>query len=288
MSSNNETTMFVMVPGQEQPASMPKSQIKAKLAKGDLRQSSLIWSEKYNEWKPASSMSQLIRPVPVVKPRVKAVTKPTGKVPKIIMRKADGTGLEAAPIVQGAEPKKMVVVQRGRRSTMTLTGWMMISSGVILVILIGLAAFNWAMVHHPMATNLERSFPGAGVWAHYGGFFQRDVLVIHFLDSGRIRRDNFAEYLVALAKASPQAPNQFGEYGTVSLNTGFFADYLVDGSTWHKLGKAEPSEVKGILLPALRRSDGQLVMPPRTGVDPAKLLELENGRWKDFVDSFVQ
>lgn len=58
--SHNETILFVSIPGATEYQELSKSEVKRKIAKGDLPAEVLVWSEKNNQWKSPAAISSLI------------------------------------------------------------------------------------------------------------------------------------------------------------------------------------------------------------------------------------
>lgn len=118
--STNETQLFVAVPGADPYQAMPRREVADQIAKGTMRKSQLIWSEKRNEWTPASKISSLIAFPTKPKAKISAKTKtgstmadvrPVGKITGAVKLKAKTGGLpkvKAAAASPVANPKAAV------------------------------------------------------------------------------------------------------------------------------------------------------------------------------------
>ncbi len=119
--------MFISVPGAPEAQQMPRTEVKRKMASGDLPPEALIWSEKQNEWKAPAAISSLITlpeagqpaqvattstPYPGGKTKVQvAVARSTGTIPKLKANPQDQPSAKPVAKVKPTSPKPLPKVK---------------------------------------------------------------------------------------------------------------------------------------------------------------------------------
>lgn len=311
--SKKETMMFVALPGTEPYAEVPKKQVKDQLDKGLLKQSALIWSQKHNSWKQARHITQLI--ASKLQPRPAQAPLATNAQPKVSAHPAAKPAVAKAPAVAKVPsvPKtaaKPAAVKSAKAphtaATDTtvegdLTGegaahrtpmWLKAVCAALVVIILALGALNWYYVDHALKSNLAEDntpFKDVPVFAHLAGFFQVNVIVIHLRPTDKVTHDNFTQYLAAVANATPDRPMSTLAFGTVSLASGWGADYYISGRNWRRLAKPDitDDERRAILIEGVYTSSGDKLVP-KSNLDASGQQALEVKRWNDFITTFVR
>lgn len=306
-SPKKETMMFVALPGTEPYTELPKKQVKEQLDKGVLKQSALIWSQKHNSWKQARHITQLIasklQPRPAqaplasqprpqiqvkgaVAPQIKAVAQPQAK------RSAQPAAAKAPAVAKktasaATTPSADLSLEPPHRTPMWVKA---LCAGLIVVILM-LTALNWYHVDSAIKANLVEDntpFKEAPLYAHLGGFFQPNILVIHLRPTDKVNRENFLQYLSAIAAATPHRPFSDRNYEVVSLSSGWSGDYQLSGYQWKRLGKPDISDDdrRAILVQNLYVAGGDKLIP-KNSLDASGRQALEDKRWNEFVLTFI-
>jgi hypothetical protein len=321
-----ETMLFVALPGAEPYAEMPRKAVKAQLDKGQLKQSALIWSQKHNAWKQARYITQLIasklepRPVQariggvhVAQPHVHVQAKAAQPAAGATASPAAATPVQAKAatpqVKQVAAVKAAAQASTPVETTAAATSapaiedytftesshasqvWLKAICGGLVALIVILLAFNWYYVDNSLKANLAEDnseFKDVAVYAHLGGFFQIDSIIIHIRPSDKVTKENFVKYLAALSAATPDRPLSRRSFSNVILTSGWSADYQVDGLVWHRIGRSELSddERHDILFPGLRQGGASLV-PKSVNLDYNGLQALREKRWNEFISTFV-
>lgn len=314
-ASKKETMLFVAIPGTEPYAELPKTHVKEQLDKGLLKQSALIWSQKHNSWKQAREITQLISgklPSHPAQARfTPAPQQPTSQpaVPisqkQQTLRPAVAQAKQAAkPVINHNHPVRTTPPQATRKSnpanrppedfvvehTTGTPAWLKGFCFLLVVIICSLLATNWYYVDHALKSNLAEDnspFKNVGLYAHLGGFFQVGHMVIHIPPSPAVTKDNFLQFITALAAATPDRPGSHTSFETVNLAKGWTADYSISGRQWRRLAKPDLTDEdrRNILLEQLCKG-GEKVIPPNN-LDATGLLKLNEKVWNEFVSTFV-
>lgn len=317
--AKKETMMFVALPGTDPYAEVPKKQVKEQLDKGLLKQSALIWSQKHNSWKQARHITQLIasklQPRPAqaplaaqAQPRTQApaataqpkvqVTKPAAavKVPSVPKNvAAKPAAVSPAPAVStpaAATPAKTVPTDLTGEGSHRTPLWLKAVCAALVVIIIALMGLNWYYVDNAIKSNLAEdntAFKNVPLYAHLGGFFQASNLIIHLRPTDTATRENFVQYLSAIATATPDRPMSTRPFDVVSLSSGWSAEYHISGRNWRRLAKPDLSEDdrRAILLESVYIAGGEKLIP-RSNLDASGQQALETKRWNEFVTTFVK
>ncbi|PAW78584.1 MAG: hypothetical protein B9S32_06585 [Verrucomicrobia bacterium Tous-C9LFEB] len=318
-SSKKETMMFVALPGTDPYAEVPKKQVKDQLDKGLLKQSALIWSQKHNSWKQARHITQLIasklqprpaqaplagtaqprvnvQPVAAAQPKAQTV-KPAApikvaSVPKNAGAKPAASHAAPAAAAKPATPAASHDLHLEGEGAHRTPMWLKAVCAALVVIILGLMALNWYYVDHAIKANLAEDntpFKEVPLYAHLGGFFQASNLIIHLRPTDTVTRENFLQYLSAIANATPDRPMSTRAFDVVSLSSGWSADYHMSGRNWRRLAKPDLSDDdrRAILLESVYIAGGEKLIP-RSNLDASGQLALETKRWNDFVSTFVK
>lgn len=318
-SSKKETMMFVALPGTDPYAEVPKKQVKDQLDKGLLKQSALIWSQKHNSWKQARHITQLIasklQPRPAQAPlagqaQPRATVQPGAAQPKAQAAKPaapikvasvpKNAGAKPAAVTPGAPAAAAAKPAAPAAHELHLEGegahrtpmWLKAVCAALVVIILGLMALNWYYVDHAIKSNLAEdntAFKEVPLYAHLGGFFQASSLIIHLRPTDTVTRENFLQYLSAIANATPDRPMSTRAFDVVSLSSGWSADYHMSGRNWRRLAKSDLSDDdrRAILLESVYIAGGEKLIP-RSNLDASGQLALETKRWNEFVSTFVR
>ena len=295
-----DTSLILHVKGTEQETTtLPTQVVRAAISQGQLTHSQLIWSPPDNAWKQVRELphllpSQKLAPAPM--PRVA-----TGPMPKIVSTGQTGpvpriAGTPAVTVTPAAvaaprvavAAKKNYVVKEADGGSHPLK-WISIGMGALLLGVIGL---NYLLVDRPLASSLSQTrFASVGAYAHLGAFVQTSVIVIHVPASTQLTKANLTDFLVALAKSTPQMPLSENTYARVGLTSGWTSSYTLPGYAWKQLGEAGKDDVaqrKEALLDSLTGSTGEPLMSP-PGNKSEKALQAEREKiWDAFAAQFTQ
>jgi hypothetical protein len=123
------------------------------------------------------------------------------------------------------------------------------------------------------------------VYAHLGAFMQPNVMVIHIPASSTITPDNLTDFLVALARSTPENPITRDLFTRVALTSGWTAQYSFSGYSWKQLGNMRhegAAQRKEFLMIQMSDAGGQPLMPE------SRLNETAQQAKRDMVwDAFV-
>jgi hypothetical protein len=202
---------------------------------------------------------------------------------------------ESAPTVRAAMPvsTKPASVQSTAHLTVKEDDhahplkWVCIGLGIfILVVLAG----NYLLVDRPLFSNMEQtSFSNETVYAHFGAFVQPNVVVIHIPSSTKITADNLTDFLVALARSTPENPLTHDFFARVALTSGWTAQYSFAGNSWKELGDMDrDNEVqrKDFLISEMCDGSGQPLVPESTLSQDAQQTRRDQV-WAAFVAHFT-
>jgi len=320
-----DTRLILHVKGTERETTeLPKQVVRAAISQGQLTHSQLIWSPSDQAWKQVREMPHLLpsqklapapaprvgtTPLPTAKAIAVAVHQPqTGSVPRVAARAATGTpNAQAAVKVsaggtpkaraagtpsvraasQGSEPSAGNLVVKEAHDFHPIK-WLCVVLGVLILVAL---VFNYLFVDRPLVSQLgETSYANVSVYAHLGAFMQPNVLVIHIPSSATVTRANLTDFLVALARSTPQAPFSSNLFDRVALTTGWTGRYSFSGYTWKEMGemgKDDEAQRKEFLLDQMGDASGQSLMPASTLNED----EQQVGRdqiWETFVSYFTR
>lgn len=300
-SSKKETMMFVALPGADPYAEVPKKQVKEQLDKGLMKQSALIWSQKHNSWKQARHITQLIanklQPRPAqaplaaqVRPQVQGQAKPAVAAQAKVHPQAATPKAPSVPKSTAAKPAAAATdftIETPQRTPL----WLKAVCAALVVIIIALIALNWYYVDSAIKANLVEDntpFKEIPIYAHLGGFFQAGNVILHLRPTDKVTRENFLQYISAVAAATPNRPFSNNPFTIVSLSNGWSANYHIAGRQWQRLAKGDLSneERRAILLENTFVAGGDKLVP-RSNLDASGRQALEDKRWNEFVMTFV-
>ena len=164
---------------------------------------------------------------------------------------------------------------------------------VILLALavIGIAGANYFLLDQPLRTNLgETSFATVPVHAHLGAFLQTNTLAIHLLPTQNVQENTLADFLVNLAKSTPDEPFNQQPFKTIGLTSAWTSQYIISGADWQSLGQMDKStadEKKSFILDHLLYPGGQHLVKAKSDVDPDALVQLQDKAWQSLFSSLV-
>jgi hypothetical protein len=165
--------------------------------------------------------------------------------------------------------------------------WICIGMGLLIMLVAG---GNYLLVDQPLVSNLNRtSYSNVNVLAHFGAFIQPNVIVIHVPASSELTAGNLTDFLVALARGTPQNPITGDIYGRVALTSGWTAQYSFSGYSWKELGDLGPeseAQRKEFLMTQMCDASGQSLLPDSTLNDEARNA-LRKRVWQAFLNHFI-
>jgi hypothetical protein len=311
----SETRLILHVKGTEaETAELPKTVVRAAISQGDLTQSQLIWCKTDHAWKQAREFPDLLpvqnavpvalnaatpvpKPVPVM---ARPVVQPQVKVMAVQpqMQTAPKAMKAHAPPMAVAKPYAQVTVpvQSGSSKSYTVKEeadhnhpmkWVCIVLGALILITL---AGNYFLVEQPLASNLRQtSYGSAPVYAHFGAFFQPNVIVIHVPVSQAITADNLADFLVNLAASTPDSPMGHDAFGRVALTSGWTAQYSLSGYSWKQLGGMKDDDKAAreeFLLAQLGDAGGEPLLHASTQSEEAQKAARDR-IWQTFIAHFT-
>jgi hypothetical protein len=162
-----------------------------------------------------------------------------------------------------------------------------IGLGILILLVFG---GNYLLVDQPLVSNLSQtSYSNVGVFGHFGAFVQPNAMVIHIPASSKITPDNLTDFLVALARSTPQDPITRDLFERIALTSGWTAQYSFSGYTWKQLGgmgQEGEAQRKEFLLAQMNDASGQSLMPESTLSEAAQQAAREQV-WETFVAQFT-
>jgi len=165
--------------------------------------------------------------------------------------------------------------------------WVCIGLGILIPLVFGL---NYLLVDRPLVSNLgQTAYSNVTVHAHFGGFIQPNVMVIHIPTSSAITPDNLTDFFVTLARSTPENPLTRDFFERVALTPGWMAQYSFSGGSWKELGdmqRESDAQRKEALLERLDDAGGQPLLPEST-LDEAAQQARRDKVWNDFAAHFT-
>lgn len=301
----SEPDLILHVKGTEnETKSLPKQAVRAAIAQGQISRSQLIWSPVHNAWKQVRELphlwpSQKLAPAPdrrpsipipkmanVPQPRISSGAPQAAAVPqpRVKMAAKASASVAAQPAEETEEKSEDYKV--AEKPHFNPLKWLCL---VLIVFILGALGYNYVAVEQPLLAGMNDTAYAskATVYAHLGGFMQRDALEIHIFKSPAIDKTNLTSFLVAVAHSTPQKDRVFER---ISLTSGFMGQYSMAGSTWKEfgdMGQADPEQQKKFLLDQLIDSSGQSLVY----VTPNMTSEAQNAArekaWNAFVADFT-
>ena len=205
---------------------------------------------------------------PVAAPHVRVAETPAARV------------VAPAPVV--AHPTGDLVVKRDANSR-----WLKricIGLGIFIALIFG---GNYFVVDRPLVSSLgSTSYFNVGVYAHLGAFMQPNVIVIHIPASSTITSDNLTDFLVSLARSTPQNPITGSLFDRVAITSGWTVQYSFSGGAWKSLGEESEGQRKEFLLDQMDDASGQPLLSKSASNDATRQAEREK-IWDAFVAHFT-
>ncbi len=291
MSSPSNTSLILHVKGTvDETKTLPKHAVRAAIADGKISRSQLIWSPTHNAWKQVRELphlwpSQQLAPPPAPRTAAGAVPlRATRTIPRIAATSQPRVASSPSPekvrvaVTAQATPQNYRVTEKSHFHPMK---WFCLVLGFLIL---AIMAVNFLLVEQPLLFAMNRT-PYSKVWvyAHFGGFVQRDALVIHILGSSSLDQSNLTDFLVTLAHNTPQ---QAGVFERVALTSGFMGQYTLSGSAWKEFGdmqQASEGQRKDFLLRELGNASGD----PLISLNPTVTAESQGVERKKIWTEFV-
>jgi hypothetical protein len=224
---------------------------------------------------------------PAVAPQVRVAATPT-VVPQVRV----ATPPTVTPQVRAATPAPILVRTTGdlkvkdEEESHPLK-WLCIGLGIAILLVTGA---NYLLVDQPLSSSMgQTAFSSAPVYGHLGAFVQPNVVVIHIPNSATVTSQNLTQFLVALARSTPQSPISHDLFARVALTSGWMAQYSFSGYNWNQLaGMAKDSEDqrKEFLMDQMGDAGGQPLVPEST-LNQAAQQASRDKVWNDFVAHFT-
>jgi len=327
----SETRLILHVKGTEQETTvLPKQVVRAAISQGQITHSQLIWSTIDNAWRQVRELphllpSQKLAPAPVrtptgALPKVSAAPQATptpkvatGSVPRIATASGNMPKVKASaatPRVKSASSTPVVKAAAGApvpQATVPAEGetksfvvkeenpgvhplkWFCLFVGTLVFVLV---AINYFLVDRPLVSGMAQTpYSQVTAYAHLGAYIQPNVVVIHVPASTAITKDNFADFLVALAHSTPTVPLSNNTFSRVALTSGWTASYTLTGYAWKQLGemgKDDEAQRKEFLLDQLGDAIGDPLMTSKPNEDEATLQAEREKVWNAFAAQFVR
>ncbi len=307
-----DTHLILHVKGTEQETtSLPRQVVRAAISQGQITHSQLIWSTIDNAWKQVRELPQLLpsqklapAPVPRVAtgtlPKVVATPQPqVAATPRVAVAKSVAAGMPVARAASGQAPMAVRAVPAKVASPNDLVvqeehgihplKWLCIGVGILVLFLVGM---NYLVVDRPFTSRMgTTSYSNVPVYAHLGAFMQPSVIVIHIPGSASVTESNLSDFLVALARSTPDSPFGGGGYERVALTSGWTGQYSFSGYAWKQLGgmaQDDESQRKEFILEQMVNASGEPLISGNANLsDDARQAERENV-WKRFVSQFAR
>ena len=325
----SDTLLILHVKGTENETTMlPKQAVRQAISAGQLTHSQLIWSPQENKWKQVRELpnllpSQKLAPAPTPRvgtgtiPKVgtmpKVVTVPrvasgpvpriagtaTGPTPRVQAQPTPTPQVQAAtPRAQVATPRVQVAQPRVERSTGNLVvkedhgshpvKWLCIILAVAIVAAVGI---NYLLVGQPLSSRMSKTaYADVTVYGHLGAFIQPNVLVVHVFPNSHITAANLADFMVALARSTPDAPISHNAFDRVALTSGWVGTYSFSGYAWKQIGdmdKDDAAQRKEAILDQLGNASGQSLVAGSSTLSDADLQAQREQLWRQFVAQFT-
>jgi len=282
---------------EDETTTLPKQVVRAAIAEGKLSRSQLIWSVPHNAWKQVRELphlwpSQKLAPAPT--PRVATGTLPrvvaTGALPRVVADPPQTTASQPKMAASPVQPRAVTSAQAedyqvAEKPHFNLFKWLCIVLGTFIV---GTFGLNYLLVDRPISSALGQTpYSHVTIFAHLGGFMQRDALEIHILGSGSLNESNLNDFLVALAHATPQTTHT---YQRISLSSGLQGQYTISGLVWKDFGdmeQASATERKEFLLDQLDDSSGHSLLNLNSTMTSQEQEAAREKVWAALVDYFT-
>lgn len=309
------STLILAVPGTQETQELPREAVLEAVARGEILPDHWVWSPSDNDWKPLAEILELqaepeIAPEPAPPAEPPIVETPAVAAMSTHFPPATGHISSAVGPLRPVETKPEVEVAK---VTPALTETQMLARTnysqpmeikhefpyfKVLFVLAFLAAAgvigaNYYLIEKPFAATLATTtFSTVPAYVHLGAFTQPGALVIHIPPSNAINADNFADYLVALARSTP--PRPFTQtplpYDVVGLTSSWQSQFLFNGTDWQKLAQMDTSssgEKKQFAIEHLVQLDGIPFITIHREEDPAAVVDIESKAWKSLVANFT-
>jgi hypothetical protein len=283
--TNSSATLILAVPGSDETQELSRAAVLAGIAKGEIGPDRWVWIPDMNDWKQVAEIPDL---------------QPVASEPSFINTPipAPVAHFPAAPEPSFVEPVPVAVSAHNAAPTrysqpMEIKHEFPIFKVMFFVLFLAVAGIlgaNYFMVDQPFATNLAAtSFAPVPAYAHLGAFAEPGALVIHVPPTVAVNADNFADFLVALAKSTPPQPFNGKPFDGVGITSSWQSQYVMNGIDWQTLGNmdhATADEKMKFAVEHLEQIDGTPLVNIRKREDPAIVLENEKKAWLALVSNF--
>jgi hypothetical protein len=295
-------TFILAVPGTQETKELPRQAVLEGIQRGEILPDNWVWSPTHNDWKPLAEIPELQVAPPVTPPLVStpvpvAMSAPS---PQIAEQAAVPVRPFAVTPRTVANAPALTETQKLARTTYSQPmeikhefPYFKVFFAVAFLAVAGLLGANYYLIEQPFSENLATtSFASVPAYAHLGAFTQPGALVIHIPPANGLNEDNFADYLIALAKSTPprpltQTPTPFE---IVGLTSSWQSQLIFTGPDWQKLaqmGNSSSDDKKLFELEHLAQLTGSPLLYVRKGEDPAAATEAAAKAWKSLVANFV-
>jgi hypothetical protein len=268
MSELLPETYTFSIPGTDQTEELPRGEVLARMARGQITPQHWVWSPEDNDWKQVGEIPSLQAALPVKSIDPEAPILPGAPASKTAL---GPLGPIAIPPIVAPPPetrKKKSGRVRGRsagKKPFPLAGMLSILGGALFTAAFAVAAFNYQFIDLPLNGSFAQSpFVLVSAHAHLDDFVQSRTLVIHVVPTSELTADNFADFLFTLAKSTPTPPFKLPSFTTVELTPSWLGQYAMTGADWRKLAqmdKASSDERRDFVLAHLTNAAGQPLAP---------------------------
>lgn len=295
---------------------MPREAVLEAVARGEILPNNWVWSPAHNDWKPLADIPELqVAPdfapeavpevIPDIAPEVADPVITSEADPSAVSVPVPAAGRQPSEVVRHVAPQPQPIDGPRLTDTQLLarTNYsrpmeikhefpiFKVFFTIAFLAAAGIVAANYFMVDKPFEQTLASSqFSAIPAYAHLGAFTQPGELVIHIPPNSGLNVNNFADYLVALAKSTPPQPINKTPFDGVGLTSSWQSQYLFNGTDWQKFAQmdnASSDEKKLFALEHLEQLNGNGLFRLHRNEDPAAAADLEAKAWQALVANFA-
>ncbi len=287
MNENLPETYILAIPGSEDTQELPRQELRAKIAQGEITPAHWVWSPGHQDWKQVSEIPDLQTALPSSKQPFGLKTK---SLP-FFNPNAPSAETSAAPAAKKSSRKKSRTSSRSREKEESGFPFVSILFALLFLALAGIIGANYVLIDEPLEDNLAQTpFILVPIHAHLGGFVQPNALVIHVLPNSGITEDNFADLLFTLAKSTPTPPFNQKSFGVVELTSAWVGQYALTGTDWQTfagMAQASAQDRKDFVLDHLADPTGKPLIIKSKDANPADLQTARDKIWDDLLAHFL-
>lgn len=313
MPDSDSSTLIVSIPGTQDTQELSRAAVIAGIQRGEISQDQWIWSPEHNDWKQVREFPELQSGLMTLPKSAPQTIQPTAaKVPQAAQQPVAATATpkaavkvpQAAAQPAVAKAPQAAKVKVGPSQTQQLAGtrysqpmevkhefpYFKILLGAGFLALAGIIGGNYLLINEPLETNLAATgFRAVQVYGHLGAFVQPGALVIHVVPTKTLTADNFADFLIALAKSSPQQPINGKAFTNIGLTTAWQSQYAMDGESWQRLGQlkgvSDAAKTRYVIEHLLQINGAPLVIK-HAGDSPEEQTKKATAAWQALVSHF--